>query len=49
MKKDSAAELSIPGLVLDPSKVKLKKLHAMASVQNILLQKIVPNVEKLAG
>jgi hypothetical protein len=45
MKKDLAAELSILGLVLDPSKFKLEKLQEMASVRNIPLQKIMPNIE----
>jgi hypothetical protein len=44
-KKDLAAELSVPGLVLDPSKFRLEKLQEMASAQNIPLQKIIPNIE----
>jgi hypothetical protein len=44
-KKDLAAELSMPGLVLDPSKFKLEKLQEMASAQNIPFQNIIPNIE----
>jgi hypothetical protein len=45
MKKDLCAKLSIPGLVLDPSKFKVEKLQEMASAQNIMWQKIIPNIE----
>jgi hypothetical protein len=44
-KKDLAAKLSVPGLLLEPSKFKLEKLQEMASAQNISLQKIMPNIE----
>jgi hypothetical protein len=44
-KKDLVAELSVPGLVLDPSKFKLEKLQEMVFAQNIPLQKIIPNIE----
>jgi hypothetical protein len=44
-KRDLAAELSVPGHALDPTKFQLEKLHEMASAQDIPLTKIVPNVE----
>ena len=44
-KRDLAAELSVPGHVLDPTKFRLEKLQEMASAQDIPLTKIVPNVE----
>jgi hypothetical protein len=44
-KRDLAAKLSVPGHVLDPTKFPLEKLQEMASAQDILLTKIVPNVE----
>ena len=44
-KTDLAAELSVPGHVLDPTKFRLEKLQEMASAQDIPLTKIVPNVE----
>jgi hypothetical protein len=44
-KKDLAAELSVPGNVLDPNKFKLEQLQEMASAQEIPLQKIVPSID----
>jgi hypothetical protein len=44
-KRDSAAKLSVPGHVLDPTKFRLEKLQETAYAQDIPLTKIVPNVE----
>jgi hypothetical protein len=44
-KRDSAAKLSVPGHVLDPTKFRSEKLQETAYAQDIPLTKIVPNVE----
>jgi hypothetical protein len=45
-KKDLASELNVPGhAFVDPTKFRLEKLQEMASARDILLTKIVPNIE----